>query len=226
MKIHMYAHHIILIAVIALTACSGAERARRDEPFADNRSAQQLFTRAQQELESFDITPALRDILLAERLCEQEELKREIKNFRRNLFNHLYITTAVENPVVLKYVVLYTWDDVYYPVENLPIRFSFLRGDGIMENSVTTNTLGTAETRIERISSMRRKIIVEAVPSVAIENEPYELKEFEKTFVFSRKKISPGEPELGDVIVESVHASIGFIDRLIKNIFGPKNENE
>lgn len=102
------------------------------------------------------------------------------------------------------------------------IKFTFLEGEGIITESVNTNTYGTAISKIEKITSMKRKVIVEAVPIIHIQNDMYRIYELKRNFVFSRKSTTPDDSEidiLKDIIIDSVNTSLDFIGDLIHGIF-------
>ena len=218
----MIKRYLLLFFILTLLGCSNGERSRKYSITYNNRNARHLYQRARDEVEKKDFAPAINDILHAEHLCNNEDLKIKINNFKADLFNHIQIFNSIEKPATLKYTLLYNKDNAFYPIENMHIKFTFLEGEGIITESVNTNTYGTAISKIEKITSMKRKVIVEAVPIIHIQNDMYRIYELKRNFVFSRKSTTPDDSEidiLKDIIIDSVNTSLDFIGDLIHGIF-------
>ena len=211
-------YFFLLLLLLALAGCAGGGQAKRDSVFYDNQRAKQLYTRAQKEVKIKEYTPAIVDVYNAERLCTDEKLMGKIINLRVDIINHLQIFTTIEKGAVLKYTLLYSKDDVFYPVENMHVKFSFIEGDGIITESANTNSVGTAEGKIEKITSMKRKVIVEAVPVIYVSNEVIRLEELMRLFTFSRNQRGEWEIDL-EGFEDFIKGSIDFLDKILQDIF-------
>ena len=216
MKTKKYLFLFLLLFVLA--GCAGGSRAKRDAEFYDNQRAQQLYTRAQKEVEKKEYTPAIVDVYSAERLCTDEKLMGKIINLRVDIINHLQIYTTMEEVAVLKYTLLYSIDDVFYPVENMHVKFNFIEGDGIIAESANTNSVGTAKGKIEKITSMKRMVIVEAVPVIYVSNEVIRLEELMRQFSFSRNQGGEWEIDL-EGFEDIIKGSLDFLDEILQDIF-------
>ncbi len=206
--------------VLSLIGCANGVKARKARISYDNINAQNMYQRAQTEVKHNEFAPAINDILYAEQICNNDDLMRRITNFKRDLFNHIQVNTTIEKHGILKYTMLYKKEKVFYPIDNMNINFKFVEGEGILTESVTTNTNGTATGKIEKITSIKRKIVVEAAPVFHFEEKEQQIGELKRTFVFSRRSASTEEDTIKGVIVDSVSASLDFIDGLINDIFG------
>ena len=211
-------YFFLFLLLIALAGCAGGVRAKRNAEFYDNQRARQLYTRAQKEVEARDYTPAIVDVYNAEKLCTDDKLMGMIINLRVDIINHLQIYTTIEEGAALKYTLLYSKDDVFYPVENMHVKFSFIEGDGIIAESANTNSVGTAEGKIEKITSMKRKVIVEAVPIIYVSNEAIRLEELMRLFTFSRNQMGEWEINL-EGFGDFIKGSIEFLDEILQDIF-------
>ena len=216
MKTKKYLFLFLLLLILA--GCAGGSRAKRDAEFYDNQRAQQLYTRAQKEVEKKEYTPAIVDVYSAERLCTDEKLMGKIINLRVDIINHLQIYTTMEDGAVLKYTLLYSIDDVFYPVENMHVKFNFIEGDGIIAESANTNSVGTAKGKIEKITSMKRMVIVEAVPVIYVSNEVIRLEELMRQFSFSRNQRGEWEIDL-EGFEDIIKGSLDFLDEILQDIF-------
>jgi hypothetical protein len=202
---------------LAVAGCAGG-KARREAEFYDNQRAKQLYTRAQEEVKARDYTPAIVDVYQAERLCTDENMMGKIINLRVDIINHLQIYTSIAEGAVLKYTLLYEKNDVFFPVENMHIKFSFIEGDGVIAESANTNSVGTAEAKIEKISPFKRYVIVEAVPVIYVSNEIIRIEELMRQITFSRKPDGEWEVDLGN-IEEIIKGSLEIIDEILEDIF-------
>jgi hypothetical protein len=206
----------LILLVLAAAGCAGG-RGRREAEFYDNQRAKQLYARALQEVEVGEYTPAIVDVYHAERLCTDESLSGKIINLKVDIINHMQIYTSIGEGAVLKYTLLYQNDDVFYPVENMHVKFSFVEGDGVIAESANTNSVGTAEGKIEKISSIKRYVIVEAVPVIYVSNEIIRIEELMRQITFSRNKEGNWEVDLGN-LEEFLKDSLDFLDEIFKDI--------
>jgi hypothetical protein len=209
-------------AVILLFSCTGYEGIRKDSPAYKNRHAQQLLERSIEQLESNEFTPAITDVVKAGLLCEDDELAARIQLHREDIFNHVQVLTSVEGDNTLKYTLLYKREDVFYPIDNMNVRFTFLQGSGVMDETARTNATGTAESKIEKVTSLRNKFIIESVPFVAVEGEQERLEELHYNYIVANRGGSDN-PKLEhnkEVVIEAVGVSVEILGRILDEIFG------
>jgi hypothetical protein len=102
------------------------------------------------------------------------------------------------------------------------VRFSFMKGTGILEESARTDGGGTATSRIERVSGLRSKFIIESVPVVMAESEQVRIEELRYNFIVSNigDDDSPYFEDISDIVQESVDVSLEFLEQLLESIFG------
>jgi hypothetical protein len=197
--------------------CASVGDARENRPEYRNRRAESLFQRSKKELKKNEFTPAITDLVHAELLVVDEELKLAIISQKEDTYNHILIQTGIEDGASLKYTLLYKRDDVFYPVENMPVGFTFLRGNGIMPESVRTSTTGTALAKIEKITTLKRKLVIESVPMVTVENEKIRIEELKHEFIVANT--GEGDEIILESVGEAVDSIVEFFESLFNDIF-------
>jgi hypothetical protein len=197
--------------------CASGGDARENRPEYRNRRAESLFQRSKKALKKNEFTPAITDLVHAELLVVDEELKLAIISQKEDTYNHILIQTGIEDGASLKYTLLYKRDDVFYPVENMPVGFTFLRGNGIMPESVRTSTTGTALAKIEKITTLKRKLVIESVPMVTVENEKIRIEELKYQFIVANT--GEGDEIILESVGEAVDSIVEFFESLFNDIF-------
>jgi hypothetical protein len=197
--------------------CVSRGDVRRNRPEYRNKRAESLFQRSKKELKKNEFTPAITDFLHAELLVEDEELRLAIIALKEDTYNHIQIQTGIEDGASLKYTLLYKRDDVFYPVANMPVGFTFLRGNGIMPESVRTGTTGTARAKIEKITTLKRKLVIESVPTVTLENRQIRIEELKHEFIVANA--GEGDEILLESVGDAVDSIVEFFDSLFDDIF-------
>ena len=220
---------VCVFAVLALFAagCSSTGRGRKNEDTKDNRMARQLYVRAKKEIRKNDFVPGITDILHAERLCSDETLMLDIVTFKDDVFNHVQVFTSLEGPDTLRYTMLYKRDDVFYPVQSMQVGFLFTQGNGVINESASTNTTGTAKCKLQKITTGKRKIVIESVPIVNAGEGTFRIESFKREFVLLNTS-SSGEirvERIKGIMLDAVSSSIDFIDNLFTDIFGEDDED-
>ncbi len=71
---------------------------------------------------------------------------------RKNI--SLEISTAAKEPITI--TAVWTGDNGNSNLVNLPLQFSFVKGDGVLNNKVSTNMQGTAVSQLSKITSHQR----------------------------------------------------------------------
>jgi hypothetical protein len=209
-------------ALLLLLSCTGYNGTRKGSPDYKNRRAQQLLERSREQLEANEFSPAIIDVVKAGLLSEDAELGASIQLHREDIFNHVQVLTSVENGNTLKYTLLYKRDEVFYPIDNMSVRFTFMQGSGVMDETVRTNATGTAESTIEKVTSLRNKFIIESVPFVTIEGKQERLEELLYNFVVANRG-GADNPQLEhnrEVVIEAVGVSVEILGRILDEIFG------
>jgi hypothetical protein len=202
------------LALALLAGCAGGgarteDRQTRPRTGRD-RLAMELYRRSEAELERGEYAPALSDIVHAGELARSSEVKGVVASRRADIVNHLQIYTTIEESAILRYTVAYNRENVFYPVGNLNVRFTFLEGKGILVAPAGTDENGTASGRIEKITSFNRRIVIEAVPVFSVEDEIVRVAELKRDFVLSRKQTLQ-KPESGGLV--------DFIESILDDIF-------
>jgi len=172
-------------ALALLAGCAGGGVRTEERPVRPrtgrDRLAMEFYQRSEAELERGEYAPALSDIVHAGELARSSEVKGVVAS--------------------LRYTVAYNRENVFYPVGNLNVRFTFLEGKGILVSSAGTDDNGTASGRIEKITSLNRRIVVEAVPVFSVDGEIVRVVELKRDFVLSRKQTLQN-PESGGILDE------------------------
>ena len=192
-------------ALALLAGCAGGGVRTEERPVRPrtgrDRLAMEFYQRSEAELERGEYAPALSDIVHAGELARSSEVKGVVASLRADIVNHLQIYTTIEEPANLRYTVAFNRENVFYPVGNLNVRFTFLEGKGILVSSAGTDDNGTASGRIEKITSLNRRIVVEAVPVFSVDGEIVRVVELKRDFVLSRKQTLQN-PESGGILDE------------------------
>jgi outer membrane murein-binding lipoprotein Lpp len=203
---------LIVCSILLLAGCASRAKAGK-KPASRNRRAENLLQRAQEELKANEFTSAVTHLLQAERLADDEELRLSIVSLKLDTYNNILIQTGIEDGTTLKYSLLYKREDVFYPIVNMPIGFTFLRGNGIMPDTARTGPTGTALARIEKITSLQRKLIIESVPMVTIENEKLRIEELKYNFVLANRGSET------EILLESVRGAAERLSDVLNDIF-------
>jgi hypothetical protein len=203
------------IALLLLTAgCQSNGAARRNSPSYNNHMARRLLERSKEQIAENDFTPAITDVVRAELMCEDEELLADIRLHREDIVNHIQLQASVDNGDTLRYNLLYKRDEVFYPIGNMNVRFSFVKGSGTIEESTRTNASGTAISRIESLSSMRSKFFIESIAVVPVEDKTVRIEELRYDFVVANR----GDGEHVDVemvteiVLDAIEISLDFLE--------------
>ena len=173
----------LIMLLLIVTGCQSNGKLRRNSASYHNQMALRLLQRSKTELAENDFAPAITDVIRAEIMCEDEELLADIRLHKEDILNHVQLQASVEEGDTLRYNLLFKRDEVFYPISNMNVRFSFVKGSGTMEESTRTNASGTAISRIERLSSMRTKYFIESVAVVPVEDETVRIEELRYDYV-------------------------------------------
>jgi hypothetical protein len=90
---------------------------------------------------------------------------------------------GMEHP--LSYLLYFQSEDDTKPVADIPVRFKFIEGTGLLTGSAVTNDAGIAKCFVEQIDSYERGITIEAVPYVEGDGQAVLLDKLALRFVFS-----------------------------------------
>jgi hypothetical protein len=90
---------------------------------------------------------------------------------------------GMEHP--LSYLLFYRLGDETLPIPDMPVRFRFIEGDGVLTPEAVTNDGGIAKGYIERIDEFDQGIAVEAVPLIRYDGSTIELEAFSQSYVYS-----------------------------------------
>ncbi len=86
--------------------CASSGDTRVNQPEYRNKRAESLFHRSEKELKKNEFTPAVTDLLHAELLVVDEELRLAIINLKEDIYNHILVQTDIEDGASLKYTGL------------------------------------------------------------------------------------------------------------------------
>jgi hypothetical protein len=213
---------LLLCAALLSAGCTSGSGSLKNSPSYRNRRAQSLLERSKSELEQSEFSAALADIVHAETLCEDEALLADIYMHREYMINHMHLRADVEERSTLLYTLLYKRGEVYQPVDNLNIRFSFVKGSGIMNESARTDANGAARCEVEKVYGMRSKFIVESVPEVIIDSVPVQIQELRYNFVVANRGDgeSPRLDHITDIVAEAIENSVELIDDIFEDVWG------
>jgi hypothetical protein len=195
----------LLILVLA-GACAGEHKAWESRPSHYDAAAADLYERSVQELANGEHVPALVDIYRAEKLAREKDLRAMVARQKAFILNRLQVFTTVEGPATLKYTLVYSEEEVYRPMAGLEVRFVFIEGQGIISASGATDLNGTSSGVIEKITSLGRKVVVEAAPAVRFDEGPVAIDELKREFVLSRRHAAGDQdPEKKGAVLDIIH---------------------
>jgi len=202
-----------LLVLVLLGACAGGQKARQSRLTYYDAAAVDLYERSVQELAGGEHVPALTDIYRAEKLAREKELRALVARQKAYILNRLQVFTAVEKPATLTYTLVYTEGDVYRPMTGLEVRFEFLEGEGIIAASGATDPNGTSRGVIEKITSIGRKVVVEAAPAVRFDEGPVTIDELKREYVLSRRSAAGAQDQ------DNKGAVLDIIHDILQDIF-------
>jgi len=198
---------VLIFAFFALIGCSTKEKSQKRSSREEERMAQQLYARSLSTLEKGEYSPAISNLLHAEMLTRDEELKIRIADLKADIFTHVQVLTGIEERATLKYTLMYRKDEVYYPIENMHVVFSFVEGSGVINESSNTDANGTARGTVQKLTSPSSRFVVEAVPVVHIDKEVMRIDALKRDFTFSRRQTV--EASRRERIIEIIRDRIG-----------------
>jgi hypothetical protein len=207
----------LIVLFLTTAGCQSDWEARKNSPSYNTRMAERLLKRSKTQLAENDFTPAISDVIRAEMLCEDDELLADIHMHREDILNHVQLQAVVENGDTLKYTLLYKREEIFYPIGNMHVRFSFVKGSGIMEESARTNASGTATSRIQKLNALRTKFLIESVAVVFVKDETVRIEELRYDYVVANHgNADHVDLELiTDIVAEAIHVSLEILDILL-----------
>ena len=212
----------IILSSVVISSCTSGKESLRNTPAYRNRRAEALLDRSKSQLLHNEFTPAITDAVHAEMLCEDGNLLAEIHMHREYMLNRVHLLTSVENGSTLLYTLLYKRDEVFYPIDNMQVQFTFMKGSGIMNESARTDVSGVARSEIEKLSGLRTRFIIESVPVVMVEGEQKRIEELRYNFILANTGDgdTPNLQQIRDIFLETINLSVEFLDELLEDMFG------
>jgi hypothetical protein len=209
-----------LFTLLLLTlSCQSNGNTRGNSPSYNNQMALRLLQRSKTQIVENDFAPAITDVVRAEEMCEDKGLLADIRLHREDILNHVLLQASVEEGDTLRYNLLYTRDEVFYPISNMNVRFSFVKGSGTMEEYTRTNASGTAISHIESLSSMRTKYFIESVAVVPVEDETVRIEELRYGFVVANRgdRDHVDVKMVTEIVFDAVQVSLDFLEILFSD---------
>jgi hypothetical protein len=90
---------------------------------------------------------------------------------------------GMEHP--LSYLLYYQPHEEAQPVPDIPIKFRFIDGSGVLTENAVTNDAGIAKCYVERIDTFDQGITIEAVPVIQFNGASIILEHLVQSFVYS-----------------------------------------
>jgi hypothetical protein len=112
-----------------------------------------------------------------------EELKASLVSESHFIAEPITRGRGMENPI--NFLLYFTGSDQITPVADMPVRFRFTEGTGILTEEAVTNDAGIAKCYVERIDSFRRGVTIEAAVEFEHHSSTMTMENLNQTYVFS-----------------------------------------
>ena len=203
----------LITLLLLASSCQSSGNAWKKRTAYNNQLALRLLERSKTQIGENDFAPAITDVVRAESMCKDEELLADIRLHREDILNHVLLQATVEHGDTLRYNLLYKRNEVFYPISNMNVKFSFVKGSGTIEESTRTNASGTAISRIENLSPMRTKFFIESVAVVPIENKTVRIEELRYDYLV----VNHGNGDhvdveiVSEIVFDAIQVSLDFL---------------
>jgi len=186
---------IIISLLFFLSSCAGlfVSVEKEEKPLEMDPVTEEYFREAMEAVEKKDISSALE---LLSKAHKREPGHPDIKKAINEVLSSIQIDSfytpeviqlgkALSNP--LQVVVTYKTDTESYPVSDIPVVFSFEKGEGILTENAITSNLGIARCYVELITDYEKAVIIEARVDLPVGGDY--LSRFNRRFIFSDRSV-------------------------------------
>ena len=179
---------ISLLVFFLLFSCTGLQK--KSVVIPEDAVTREYHTEAQRRLDEQDVFGALVLFYRAQRRSPEDT---EIRDELEGILSSLEADTIYKQEVIrkgsslkspLQYTLYYRMEGKRIPVSDFPIRFTFLRGSGLLTIDALTNDLGIAKCYVEEIGDFDNLVVIEAKAILEISDERIELPFLTRQFIF------------------------------------------
>ncbi len=205
--------YLVLLSIILwIASCTGLQKVYHIEVEPRDKIAEEYYREALVKLKEKNISEALILLLRATHHNPHDsKIKRELNRLVSSLESEVDYRSEViqkgsglESP--LQYILYYKTDRGKHPVSDIPVRFTFREGRGILTENAITNDLGIAKCFIEEITDFDRTIIIDATIFMDIHQEEIVFDPLTQEYVF--RNIS---------IFDTPHSIVLYVDKVPDN---------
>ncbi len=164
-----------------------------DEPVraVNHALSNEYYAKAELALEKGNLYDTFLNILKSvERNPENEKAHLLLDRLQDSLLSESHfmkepITRGRGMDYPLSYLLFYKPEREALPVSDIPVKFRFVEGTGVLTQGAVTNDAGIAKCYVEQIESFDQSIIIEAVPVIEYNGNSITLEHLAQTYVFS-----------------------------------------
>jgi len=205
--------YLVLLSIILwIASCTGLQKVYQIEVEPRDKIAEEYYREALVKLKEKNISEALILLLRATHHNPHDsKIKRELNRLLSSLESEgnyrsevIQKGSGLESP--LQYILYYNTSRGKHPVSDIPVRFTFRVGRGILTENAITNDLGIAKCFIEKITDFDRVIIIEATIFLDIHQEETVFDHLTQDYVF--RNIS---------ILDVPHSIVIYVDKVPDN---------
>jgi len=205
--------YLVLLSIILwIASCTGLQKVYQIEVEPRDKIAEEYYREALVKLKEKNISEALILLLRATHHNPHDsKIKRELNRLLSSLESEgnyrsevIQKGSGLESP--LQYILYYNTSRGKHPVSDIPVRFTFRVGRGILTENAITNDLGIAKCFIEKITDFDRAIIIEATIFLDIHQEETVFDYLTQEYVF--RNIS---------IFDVPHSIVLYVDKVPDN---------
>ena len=164
-----------------------------DEPVrtVNHALSNEYYTKAELSLEKGNLYDTFLNILKSlERNPGNEKARLLLERLQDSLLSESHfmkepITRGRGMDYPLNYLLFYKPEREVVPVSDIPVKFRFVEGTGVLTQGAVTNDAGIAKCYVEQIESFDQSVIIEAVPVIEYDGNSFTLDQLAQTYVFS-----------------------------------------
>ena len=181
----------ISFLLFLLVSCTTTSQVNGPVQTVDIALSDEYFERAELTLEEGNVYDTFINLMKSlDRNPDNEKARLLFDRLRSSLVSESHFMKepitrgrGMEHP--LSYLLFYQQGEQAQPIPDMPVRFRFVEGSGVLTQGAVTNDAGIAKGYIERIDEFDRGITIEAMPVIQYNGSTTELDHLARVYVYS-----------------------------------------
>lgn len=182
---------MLLQFLMLLVSCTKISVEREKRGFIQNKIAEEYYNAAMDALEQRDIARALVLLIKAHYRAPKDSIILDsLEGLIGSLESKAFYTKetikkgmGLEHP--LQYQVLYNYNGRTIPVGDIPVHYSFYKGNGILTEGAITDNYGIAKCYVEEVTHFENSLSIKAQVILTIEGKQFPIDALSQDYFFS-----------------------------------------